>query len=166
MVDVEGAAAREQPPEHDAKPGRLCLQPTGDRGFESCSLQRGVHCYPDSLDQGLQLRSRQPGAYGRAPSASTAVGGNHRNDRYAVPPQGLLGKHTHFTRSQTSVAPISLPMNGLTKGVVLYCRRSPLTSKNRVCSVPVNAWFHETSGYWISLSPSVLYLPAEANIVR
>src|ERR1700730_6663641 len=45
------------------------------------------------------------------------------------------------------------------KGVVLYCRRSPLTSKNRVCSVPVNAWFHETSGYWISLSPSVLYLP-------
>src|SRR6478736_5674940 len=31
MVDVEGAAAREQPPEHDAKPGRLCLQPTGDR---------------------------------------------------------------------------------------------------------------------------------------
>jgi hypothetical protein len=70
----------------------------------------------------LALRSRQPGAYGRAPIASTAVGGNHGNDRYAVPPQGLLGKHTHFTRSQTSVATISLPMNGLTKGVVLYCR--------------------------------------------
>jgi hypothetical protein len=26
--------------EHDAKPGRLCLQPTGDRGFESIPLQR------------------------------------------------------------------------------------------------------------------------------
>src|SRR6267142_4295768 len=48
MVDVEGAAAREQPPEHDAKPGRLCLQPTGDRGFESCSLQRRVTCEPVS----------------------------------------------------------------------------------------------------------------------
>ena len=47
MVDVEGAAAREQPPEHDAKPGRLCLQPTGDRGFESPSLQRRVRCEPD-----------------------------------------------------------------------------------------------------------------------
>ena len=54
MVDVEGAAARERPPEHDAKPGRLCLQPTGDRGFESCSLQRRVHCEPDFLDQGAE----------------------------------------------------------------------------------------------------------------
>src|SRR5712671_1162063 len=52
MVDVEGAAARERPPEHDAKPGRLCLQPTGDRGFESCSLHRRVTCEPDFLDQG------------------------------------------------------------------------------------------------------------------
>ena len=54
MVDVEGAAAREQPPEHDAKPGRLCLQPTGDRGFESCSLQRRVSCEPDFLDRGAE----------------------------------------------------------------------------------------------------------------
>src|ERR1700724_29587 len=46
MVDVEGAAARERPPEHDAKPGRLCLQPTGDRGFESISLQQRVYCEP------------------------------------------------------------------------------------------------------------------------
>src|SRR5216683_932144 len=57
MVDVEGAAAREQPPEHDAKPGRLCLQPTGDRGFESCSLHRGVICEPDFLDQGADRRN-------------------------------------------------------------------------------------------------------------
>ena len=56
MVDVEGAAARERPPEHDAKPGRLCLQPTGDRGFESCSLQQRVRLSQESIFAGQEPR--------------------------------------------------------------------------------------------------------------
>src|SRR6266446_3447132 len=60
MVDVEGAAAREPPPEHDAKPGRLCLQPTGDQGFESFSLQRRVYCELDFGHDDGRYREDRP----------------------------------------------------------------------------------------------------------
>jgi hypothetical protein len=75
MVDAEGAAARERPPEHDAKPGRLCLQPTGDRGFESCSLQRGV-----------RLSSEPQGCRRKAPhfGGGLRVAGDVRRDVQAA----------------------------------------------------------------------------------
>jgi hypothetical protein len=82
MVDVEGAAAREQPPEHDAKLGRLCLQPTGDRGFESCSLQRGVSCEPDSQELGFK-RLVLPAGTGSGVGVPAAAGVGHNDGHEA-----------------------------------------------------------------------------------
>jgi len=79
---------------------------------------------------------------------------------------GVRRESPYLTRSHTSVATISLSMNGLTNGVVFHWSRSPWISNRRVCSMPFHAWFHETSGTMMSLFPSVRYVPAYATIVR
>jgi hypothetical protein len=39
------------------------LSPTGDRGFESGFLQRGVSCEPDFLDPGAEFCQRYPAVF-------------------------------------------------------------------------------------------------------
>ena len=52
------------------------------------------------------------------------------------------------------------------KGPALYWKRSPCTSKDTENFVPINAGLELTSTDPVILSPSVLYVPASAAIVR
>jgi PadR family transcriptional regulator AphA len=68
---------------------------------------------------------------------------------------GVDGFNQGFTRSHTMVRTLILPSSGSGEGGVKRRRRSPSSWKFRVCRVPVQASFHETSTWCVTSLPLI-----------